>query len=135
MSWLYTGVLQKIVNFLGFRSGKYHHPSDNPLFIIILKGEKMEDPKKRLREIRKEIDKIDEELLNLIARRIEYGKEIAHLKRMLGYPVEDGKREREIKDRIFKLCKKYNLDFQVVWSIIKTLIEYNKKVQREELKK
>jgi len=95
----------------------------------------MEDPKKRLREIRKEIDKIDEELVYLIAKRIEYGREIAHLKRVLGYPVEDEKREMEIREKIFNLCKKYNLDFQVVWSIIKILIEYSKRVQREELKK
>ena len=95
----------------------------------------MEDPRKRLSNIRKEIDEIDEKLVYLIAKRIEYGKEIAHLKRVLGYPIEDGKREREIRERIFRLCEKYNLDFQVVWSVIKTLIEYSKRIQREELKK
>ncbi|HIP83990.1 MAG TPA: hypothetical protein EYH15_00625 [Methanothermococcus okinawensis] len=95
----------------------------------------MEDPNERLRKIRQEIDEIDEKLVYLIAKRIECGKEIVHLKKILNYPVEDGKREREIRDRIFKLCEKYNLDVEVVWDIIKTLIEYSKKIQREELKK
>ena len=95
----------------------------------------MEDPRKRLSKVRKEIDEIDEKLVYLISKRIEYGKEIAYLKMELNCPIKDEKREKEIKDRICKLCEKYNLDFEVVWSVIKILIDYNKRVQREVLKK
>jgi len=95
----------------------------------------MENPEDRLRNVRKKIDEIDEKLVYLISKRIEYGKEIAYLKRELNCPIKDEKRENEIKDRIYKLCEKYNLDFEVVWSVIKILIDYNKRVQREVLKK
>ena len=93
----------------------------------------MEDPKERLREVRKEIDEIDEKIVYLIFKRVEYGREIAHLKMELNCPIEDGKREKEIRDRMYKLCEKYNLDFDVVWSVMKILVEYNKRVQREVL--
>ena len=87
----------------------------------------------RLRSIRKEIDEIDEKLVYLISKRTEYAREIAHLKMKLNCPINDEKREMEIKKRIYELCKKYNLDFEMVWDIINTLMEYNKRIQREEI--
>ena len=87
----------------------------------------------RLRSIRKEIDEIDEKLVYLISKRTEYARGIAHLKMKLNCPINDEKREMEIKKRIYELCKKYNLDFEMVWDIINTLMEYNKRIQREEI--
>ena len=87
----------------------------------------------RLKNIRKEIDEIDERIIYLISRRIGYAREIAYLKMKLNYPINDEKREMEIKKRIYKLCRKYNLDFEVVWDIISILMEYNKRIQREEI--
>ena len=93
------------------------------------------DPLERLKNIRKEIDEIDEKILYLISKRVGYSREIAHLKMELGYPIEDEKREKEIEERIYRLCDKYNLDFEVVWNVIKILVEYNKRIQREEVNK
>ncbi|GBF36203.1 chorismate mutase [Methanofervidicoccus abyssi] len=93
----------------------------------------MKNLKERLRNIRKEIDEIDEKLVYLISKRTEYAREIAHLKMELNYPINDEKREMEIKERIYKLCKKYNLDFEIVWNVMGILMEYSKIVQREEI--
>lgn len=59
----------------------------------------------RLLEFRKEIDLLDDELIELINKRVEKGREIIKHKIENGMGKEDLEREREIVSR---LKKKYN---------------------------
>lgn len=55
----------------------------------------------KLTELRKEIDAIDGEVINLIGKRFEISRKIGKIKRENGFVIEDKKRENEIiEDRI-----------------------------------
>ena len=56
--------------------------------------------KKRLTEIRKDIDRIDDELLGLLIKRLKLGKEIGEVKREIGRVVADEAREKQIFHRL-----------------------------------
>ncbi|HIP16909.1 MAG TPA: hypothetical protein EYG76_01200 [Methanothermococcus okinawensis] len=86
-----------------------------------------------LKNIRSKIDEIDEKLISLMAKRTNFATEIALLKVELNMPVNDEKREREIRERICKLCEKYNFDCDLALKIIEMLVEYNKKIQIKEI--
>ncbi|MDR2081477.1 MAG: prephenate dehydratase [Campylobacteraceae bacterium] len=55
---------------------------------------------KRIGECRREIDKIDDEILNLLNKRMEFVKEIGALKHSEKQPIYRPDREREILDRL-----------------------------------
>lgn len=50
-------------------------------------------------ELREEIDRIDEDIIELVRRRTEVSAQIARLKRKNKIPLVDGKRERDIFSR------------------------------------
>ena len=52
-----------------------------------------------IRELREEIDRVDEELLRLLNRRARIAVEIGELKRRAGLPVLDPAREQEVLSR------------------------------------
>jgi monofunctional chorismate mutase len=68
-----------------------------------------------LREIRKQIDKIDEEILILLNKRMQLCEQVAKVKKKANLQIEDKKREEEILQKvgefrsvfeeIIKLCK------------------------------
>jgi len=53
-----------------------------------------------LKDIRSEIDKIDDELARLLRRRLEIVDRVAKVKRERGLPVLDPRREKEIVTRV-----------------------------------
>ena len=58
-----------------------------------------------LEEIRKEIDKIDNEILAMLAKRKALAKEIALIKKSRKMPILDEKREAELIKRLKKKAK------------------------------
>ena len=58
---------------------------------------------KNLNDYREQIDRIDEQLVDLFTKRMQIASEIAQLKKASGIPVLDAKRERELLSRIEKL--------------------------------
>lgn len=76
-----------------------------------------------LAELRKEIDQIDEELLNLIARRLTVVKKIGDIKRKLQKPIVDTKREKEKIEVLANKGKKYKLTKETISTIWQTLFE------------
>ncbi|ACV24259.1 chorismate mutase [Methanocaldococcus fervens] len=89
--------------------------------------------KKKLAEIRKKIDDIDNNILKLIAERNSLAKDVAEIKNQLGIPIDDPDREKYIYDRIRKLCKEHNVDENVGIKIFQILIEHNKALQKKYL--
>lgn len=57
---------------------------------------------KKISEYRREIDKIDDEILNLLNKRMEFVKEIGILKHTSGASIYRPEREKEILDRLKK---------------------------------
>ena len=86
---------------------------------------------KKLAEIRKKIDEIDNNILKLIAERNSLAKDIANIKNQLGIPINDPEREKYIYDRIRKLCKEHNVDENIGVKIFQILIEHNKALQKQ----
>ena len=61
-----------------------------------------------LNELRKEIDKIDEELLTLLNKRMEIVKKVGELKNSTNAPIYRPEREKEIINRLTKISKSQN---------------------------
>ena len=53
-----------------------------------------------LKELRKNIDEIDRELVDLFVRRMSISAEVAEYKREVGMPVLDPARERALLERV-----------------------------------
>ncbi|TRW27803.1 chorismate mutase [Criibacterium bergeronii] len=53
-----------------------------------------------LNNLRKEIDKIDDQIVELFLKRMEVSKEIAEIKKTIGKNIFDGKREQEVLDKV-----------------------------------
>ncbi|EHP86456.1 chorismate mutase [Methanotorris formicicus] len=94
----------------------------------------MNDAKTQLEAIRKRIDEIDEELIKLMAKRTNFARDIAMLKKSLNLPINDSEREKEVYEKTRKLCNKYKFDEEIGVKIIKILIEHNKDIQSKYLK-
>ncbi len=61
------------------------------------------DYQKELERLRKEIDKIDEEILHLLNKRARLAKEVGHIKKKYNLPVYVPSREMKIFERLEKL--------------------------------
>jgi len=55
---------------------------------------------KRILELRQKIDTLDEEIIQLLKKRMGISKEVGKLKEKLDIPVEDMGREQEIIDAV-----------------------------------
>ncbi len=56
----------------------------------------------KLYELRKRIDEIDEQIIELLEERLRIAKEIGEIKRELNLPIRDEKREEEVLKRVGK---------------------------------
>ena len=76
--------------------------------------------KRRILEIRKRIDRLDDELLELLLRRLKLGQEIGRVKLELGLPTTDVKREEEIIERVINLAEGRiaREDIEIIFSAI-----------------
>lgn len=84
-----------------------------------------------LEKIRKEIDLIDKELLDLFKRRFILAHEIGLIKKKNKLKIEDSKREKEILSNNIKegILKKLNQDF--IKKIFLLIFEESKSIQRK----
>lgn len=79
---------------------------------------------------RKEIDKINKEIFNLILKRIEIGRIIFKLKEKSGLKKIDKKREEDILAKIKKISEEREIDKKLTVKIFKDIIELTKKEMR-----
>ncbi|MDI6724550.1 MAG: chorismate mutase [Methanobacterium sp.] len=84
---------------------------------------------------RDKIDKIDEEIINLIAKRTSLAGDIVNAKIVLGMEIEDKKREDYIQDKTKKIAEQNKLDESCVKKIMKILTDLSKKEQEEILRR
>ena len=84
-----------------------------------------------MEELREEIEDIDRELVELIARRTYVADTIAEVKAEEGLPTTDESQEQRVMDRAGENAERFEVDSNLVKAIFRLLIELNKVEQRE----
>ena len=84
---------------------------------------------KRILELRQQIDKLDEEIIRLLKKRMGISKEVGKLKEKLEIPVEDKTRENEIIDRLTQQAGQ-NLSEEQLIRIFTAVFKTSKQVQK-----
>ncbi len=84
-----------------------------------------------LDELREEIQDIDHEIVELIARRTYVADTIAQVKEQQGLPTTDEAQEEAVMARASENADQFDVDRNLVKAIFRLLIELNKAEQRE----
>ena len=85
----------------------------------------------RLDELRQEIEDIDREIVELIARRTYVADTVAAVKAERDLPTTDEGQEERVMDRAGANAEQFDVDANLVKAIFRLLIELNKVEQRE----
>ena len=81
-------------------------------------------------ELRKDIDRIDDTMLELLATRSALAREIGRLKKKEGKRIMDKKRENEIIERLKKKAVENDLDDGFVEDLFRTIITKSREEQK-----
>jgi len=90
---------------------------------------------RRLDDSRRQIDKLDHEIIELIAQRTFLAGEIVQAKKVLGMDIEDKERERNIQEKIREIAREKKIDPTSLSQIMKILTSLSKKEQEKLLKR
>jgi len=90
---------------------------------------------RRLDDSRRQIDKLDHEIIELIAQRTFLAGEIVQAKKVLGMDIEDKERERNIQEKIREIAREKKIDPTSLSQIMKILTSLSKKEQKKLLKR
>ncbi|GEM_PF-170711 len=82
-----------------------------------------------IEKLRKSIDEVDGEILNLLSKRKDMVKEIAKLKDELNIPIFDKKREEEILSNLSKKAKELGLNSDSVSNIFSAIFQHSRNEQ------
>ena len=85
-----------------------------------------------LDELRGEIETIDRELVELIARRTYVAETVAEVKRERGLPTTDERQEERVMERAGENAQRFGVDDNLVKATFRLLIELNKVEQRDK---
>lgn len=85
-----------------------------------------------LEELREEIEEIDREIVNLIARRTYIADSLAKVKAEKGLETIDEEQEQLVMNRAGRYAEQFDVDSNLVKAIFRLLIELNKLEQREK---
>ncbi|MBW3012287.1 chorismate mutase [Candidatus Woesearchaeota archaeon] len=89
----------------------------------------------KLTELRRSIDRLDSQLIQVLARRMKIMDKVADYKRQNKLAIHQPKREQElIKNRISKFKKLGFDDTLFVRRLYKLIIEKGKQIQRKRIK-
>ncbi len=86
-----------------------------------------------LEDLRKQIDEIDEELVEVISRRLSIMPEVAEIKRSQNVGIDQKGREREVLENIRRKAGEKGLDPDFVEKIMIEIIGESKKIQQGKL--
>ena len=87
--------------------------------------------KKVIKELRNNIDKVDDQIFDLILKRFDYVEKIGNIKKEINMPVDDKAREEVI---IKRLSEKLNtkINYKEIKKIIDPIISISKDIQRRK---
>ena len=86
-----------------------------------------------MEEYRKKINKVDSEIIKLLAKRRELSREIVNLKNQKQGSVRDKNREKELLTQLVELGKKEGLDSDFVTKVFHEIIDDSVKLQNKIL--
>ena len=87
--------------------------------------------RKVIKELRSSIDKVDDQIFDLILKRFDYVEKIGNIKKEINMPVDDKAREEIIIERLSeKLSTKIN--YKEIKKIISPIISISKDIQRRK---
>jgi len=84
-----------------------------------------------LDELREEIEDIDREIVELIARRTYVADSVARVKAENDLPTTDEGQEERVMERAGRNAEQFDVDSNLVKAVFRLLIELNKVEQRE----
>ncbi len=84
-----------------------------------------------LNDIRDGIDKIDNQIFDLIVERVDLAREVVKAKSALGKPIYDAEREKVVIGKQVEKAEKLGLPTEFVADIYKALIRGCTKVEEE----
>ena len=84
-----------------------------------------------LDELREEIEEIDRDIVELIARRTYVADTIAEVKQERDLPTTDESQEQRVMDRAGENAERFDVDSNLVKAVFRLLIELNKVEQRQ----
>ncbi|WP_144900901.1 chorismate mutase [Halobellus captivus] len=84
-----------------------------------------------LDELREEIEEIDRDIVELIARRTYVADSVAQVKDDRGLPTTDEGQEERVMERAGRNAENFDVDSNLVKAVFRLLIELNKVEQRE----
>ena len=85
----------------------------------------------KLNDYRKDIDKIDEQILQLFEKRLTIVRHIADLKNQQNLPIRDTKRESTILDDVAVKAEKLGLDPELAKRFFRNIIELSVEVEQQ----
>lgn len=85
----------------------------------------------QIKELRLQIDQIDREIIERIARRLTVAKRLGESKKSQKLPITDLVREKELRRLHEKVCSEFQLDYLDIEAVFGHLIALSKKVQRK----
>lgn len=86
-----------------------------------------------LEALREEINRIDEDIIGLLSRRMEVSKKIAALKKDKGIPVEDRDREKTLFLKLQRDARRNNINEKFVSEVFGIIISHSKLIQNKIL--
>jgi chorismate mutase-like protein len=87
-----------------------------------------------LTKIRKEIDKLDQDLVKLLKKRKSLITKVAQIKKKYKLPLFQKAREAEIDKKLAKFAKEHKLDKKFLKKIWTNIIDESKTIQKKIVK-
>jgi len=84
----------------------------------------------RLNSLRKQIDEIDEQIINLITQRFEVVMKIGKYKKKNNLPLLDMKRWKQVLQTKIELAEKLGLDPQLIEDIYNRMHKYSLEIEK-----
>lgn len=88
-----------------------------------------ESDRRKLESVRRQLDDLDRQLVEILGRRFETGNEAARLKRALGVPIHDAAREEQVVNRAMDWARSAGLPEEEVSDLFRRLISISRGAQ------
>jgi chorismate mutase len=91
----------------------------------------MDSVSEKIKNLRTDIDKLDQEILRILKERISVTEKIGKIKRTHRSDILDKERESDILTRLLATGREYGIDDGFISTLWRHIIDYSYKVQEE----
>ena len=86
---------------------------------------------KTLKQLRTDIDQIDEELISLFAKRIDVVKKIGEVKKAMGKEIVDHERWQEVLEKIQKKAEKLKINSLFITKLYELIHHHSQEIENK----